>query len=280
MSMRIAILGLVFLWLSQTRADADDAKKTQTFEVPYRLADTKHIIIRAKINGKGPFNLVMDTGAPALFLSKTVGKKIGIEADKKGWHNLERFELEGGAALTNAQARVEDLAPVEAINGLGLAGVEVHGLLGYNVLACFRIEMDFARDKMKWTRLDYKPELPRVGRGGLPMEINAMGAIMKILGVLVGKKANADWAQRGFLGLEFADDAKNLTIKSVLADSPADRAGLKVGDRILRLDDWGVRTQADLRRRASRIGAGGEVVLVIERDGKERQVTFKAGSGL
>ena len=48
----------------------------------------KHILVRAKINGKGPFNFILDTGAPALFVSTKVCDKIGVKSDKKGWGKL------------------------------------------------------------------------------------------------------------------------------------------------------------------------------------------------
>ena len=50
----------------------EEIKKTEgkTFQVPYKLTEVKHVLIRAKINGKGPFNFIIDTGAPALFVSK------------------------------------------------------------------------------------------------------------------------------------------------------------------------------------------------------------------
>ena len=32
-------------------------------EVPYRLTDTKHILVRVRINGKGPYNFIVDTGS-------------------------------------------------------------------------------------------------------------------------------------------------------------------------------------------------------------------------
>src|SRR5262249_53014451 len=50
--------------------------------VPYKLLDTKHVMVRVKMNGKGPFNLIMDTGAPALFFATEAAKKAGLEADK------------------------------------------------------------------------------------------------------------------------------------------------------------------------------------------------------
>src|SRR2546421_11604773 len=68
-------------------------------QVPYRLTLTNHVLVRAKINGKGPFNFILDTGAPALFLSKKVADKGGGTADGRGWAAFGRFEVEGGGGV-------------------------------------------------------------------------------------------------------------------------------------------------------------------------------------
>src|SRR5260370_993357 len=81
---------------------AADAKQSKTYDVPYRLADTKHVVVRAKINGAGPFNFILDTGAPALFITKAVGQKIGLKDDRSGWTTLDRLEVEGGAIVAKA----------------------------------------------------------------------------------------------------------------------------------------------------------------------------------
>src|SRR5437764_10829027 len=91
------------------------AAPPQTYDVPYRLADSKHVVVRAKIDGKGPFNFILDTGAPALFVTKSLGQKLGVKDDKNGWVTFDRLEIEGGAVVPQARARLEDLAPVEAI---------------------------------------------------------------------------------------------------------------------------------------------------------------------
>src|SRR5947208_2988059 len=106
---------------------ADPEPKTR-YEVPYRLTDTKHVMVRVKINGKGPFNLIMDTGAPAVFITKPVAKKAGAEPDEKHWANFDSFELEGGLKVDKARGRVEEIFQVEGMNGLGVAGVELHGM--------------------------------------------------------------------------------------------------------------------------------------------------------
>ena len=44
-------------------ARAPDPQIGQSFQVPYRLTDTNHFLVRARINGKGPFNFLVDSGA-------------------------------------------------------------------------------------------------------------------------------------------------------------------------------------------------------------------------
>jgi hypothetical protein len=257
------------------------ARAAETYEVPYRLADTKHILVRAKLNGQGPFTFILDTGAPALYLTKSVGQKLGAKEDKRGWVTLDRLEIEGGAVVPKARARVEDLAPVEAINGLGLAGTEVHGLMGYHVLARFRIELDLTRDKMKWTALDYEPPPPRVGgKGAMPGSINALGAVMKLVGALLGKKANRDVSPRGFLGIELAEVEGAVEVAKVLARSPAAADGLRAGDRVVRFQGKAVKGRAALQQLAAGVAPGAEVKIIVRRSGRETEVGIRAGEGL
>src|SRR5205085_1662449 len=140
---------LVMLCLAPpARAEEAIKKATESFQVPYRLTVPKHVLVRAKINGKGPYNFILDTGAPALFVAVAVANKADIKADSKHWATLDRFEIEGGVVLTKARARIETPFQLEGMNGMGLAGAEVHGLIGYNVLAQYRMTIDVTRDKM------------------------------------------------------------------------------------------------------------------------------------
>src|SRR4051794_27717922 len=92
-------------------------------QVPYRLTQTQHVLVRAKINGKGPFNFILDTGAPALFVAKKVAEKAGVGTEQRGWTTFDRFEVEGGVVFEKAEGRVDDLFQLEGMNGMGLAGV-------------------------------------------------------------------------------------------------------------------------------------------------------------
>jgi PDZ domain/Aspartyl protease len=263
---------------------ADDGKKAEgkTYEIPYRLTDTKHVLVRAKINGKGPFNFIVDTGAPALFVSTAVCKKVGVEPDKSGTATFDRFEIEGGATVPQARARVQDIFQLEGMNGLGLAGVELHGILGYTLLARFRLTFDFTRDKMSWTTLDFKPPEPVGLEGGVKNAegMDMLGGLMKMAGQLMGRKADPVVQLHGFLGMELADADGAATVKAVLAKSPAAKAGVKPGDRVTEFEGRAVKTTADLLRAAAKLTRGQGVEMNVVRDGETVSVQMKAGEGL
>lgn len=264
-------------------ANADEAKPdVKTYHVPYRQTQTKHILVRAKINGKGPFNFILDTGAPALFVSTAVGRQVHIEPTANGWARLDRFEIEGGVVVPNTRARIEDPFQLEGINGLGLAGVKLDGIIGYMVLARYRLVFDFTKDKMEWTPLEYKPPAPigLDGHGSAAGGLDVLGAAMKMLGTFLGKKPAPEMTVRGFFGVELADDDNGVTVKSVLPQSPAEKAGVKSGDRIIEVQGRRVSDRASLRKLAGKITAGHEVKLSVRRGETTQAITLKAGEGM
>lgn len=266
---------------------AAEAKKPalKTYQVPYRLTDADHVLVRVKINGKGPYNFIIDTGAPALFVATSVCKKLGIEKGKDGWGTFDRFEIEGGAVIRKAKGRVETPFQIEGMNALGLAGAQLHGILGYNILARYRIRFDFTKDKLTWTELNFDPGLPRGlrGKGGAPGGLDALGSIMKVLGAFVGKPAAPKYAVRGYLGIEFGqprEGAAGVPVKAVLPKSPAAEAGLRAGDLITHLQGKEVGDLKELHRLAVKLRPGRPARLTVKRQGEERDITVTAGEGL
>jgi hypothetical protein len=268
--------------VGRSAADEGAPSAKATYQVPYRLTPLQHVMIRAKINGQGPFNFIMDTGAPVLFIATDVAQRIGIKPDRDDWANLDRFEIEGGVVVRKVRAKIETPFQLEGINGLGLGGVTLHGIVGYDVLARFRLDFDFTRDKMGWTPLDFTPAPPNrlTGKGGAPGGLDALGSVLKFLGNFLGKKTDVDTVARGFLGVEVADADDGVVIKSVLPGSPAERAELKPGDRIRQLQGKKVRTSADLGQLAASLAAGKTARLELSRGGASRQVKVKLAEGL
>jgi hypothetical protein len=274
--------GLCLALAAPARADEPAKADLKTYQVPYRLTKTQHILVRVKINGKGPFNLILDTGAPALFLATKAAKKAGVEPDAKGWGTFDKFEIEGGVTIPKAKGRVEDPFQLEGMNGLGLAGAELHGMLGYTMLARYRIEIDLSRDKMIWTELDFDPPAPmrlEGGKGGTP-ELDALGGIMKLFGGLLGRKARPEVVARGFVGLELAESNGRVMVRGVLEKSPAAAAGIKVGDQVDEFDGEAVKSGAGLLQLAARMTAGKEVKLTVIRGGKRKEIAVTPGEGL
>jgi hypothetical protein len=274
--------GLCLALGAPARAGEPAKAEPKTYQVPFRLTKTQHILVRVKINGKGPFNLILDTGAPALFVATKAAKKAGVEPDAKGWGTFDKFEIEGGVTIPKAKGRVENPFQLEGMNGLGLAGAELHGMIGYTLLAHYRIEIDLTKDKMTWTELDFDPPAPMRldgGKGGLP-EMDALGGLMKFAGGLLGRKAKPDIVARGFLGMELAESDGKVTVRSVLEKGPAAKAGVKAGDQVSEFDGQKVANDTGLLRLAAQLTAGKEVKLTVIRDGKRQAITVTAGEGL
>ena len=164
---------------------------------------------------------------------------------------------------------------------MGLAGAEVHGMIGYNVLARYRIQIDFARDKMVWVPLDFEPRVPgSVGRGGGLGGLEIMGSLMKGLGALLGRKATPDVRLRGFWGVELAEGDDGPVVRSVLAKGPAAEAGVQAGDRLTHVQGRSVQNIEDVHRFARKLAPGESVKLTVVRGGVAREITVKAGEGI
>jgi serine protease DegQ len=261
-------------------ARAQETEQAKPAIVPYRLTDTQHVLVRIKLNGKGPFNFVVDTGCPVLVINTPVAKKAGL-AEKNGVAVIDKLEFEGGLVQSNVKARVETPFQLEGMNGMGLAGLELHGLLGYTVLAKYKLEFDFTRDQLKWLPLNFTPPPPQAlnikgGSGGLEM----MAGLMKFVSFMAGLKPAPPPVPRGFLGFEM--EAKNdaLIVRRVLAKSPAAEAGLKAGDRIDQVNGAPVTTGADVEKQLARLLPGQDVRLNVVSADQKRELKITAADGL
>jgi len=71
------------------------------------------------------------------------------------------------------------------------------------------------------------------------------------------------------LGIVTAPASKGVEVVHVLADSPAERAGVRKGDRLLRIGRSKIETPIDVDDALRPFGAGLVVTLAIVRDGKK-----------
>ena len=291
MKTRLGILGLALALVASAADDAknQDAAPGTSFRVPYKLTNTNHYLVRVRVNGKGPFNFLVDTGAPALYVGTEAAKAIGLEAAKDSFWTPDR----------PPRTRRRRLALEPQGPGRGPVPAHRHERSG----APRRPDRRHPRlhrpgevpdgvrprrsDRMVWTRLDYNPKEPFVPAGNpndrMPAEVqmmNAMGPAMKLAAVFVGKQAEDMRLPRGSLGIGLAEEPKGeLLVASILAGSPAEKAGLKVGDRILKLAGKEIDSSKSAHAAVASLKVGDRVEATVRREGNEMTIELTAAEG-
>ena len=154
--MRVIILALALAACmdtgpSRVEVPADSAAGEVSFELagPNGTA----LMVPVRINGQGPYDFVLDTGATVTCVDARLANElalpevrgvIGTGAGIGGQGQLRLVQLDslhvGTVSAHDMEACVVDLQNLE---GLGL---EVHGLVGLNMLREFRVTLDFTRN--------------------------------------------------------------------------------------------------------------------------------------
>jgi hypothetical protein len=267
--------------------------------VPYTLSGTDHLIVRLKINGHGPYNFVVDTGAPTLFLDEGVAREIGLTPDPaarpaggrrskarpttgpaarppgQGWTFIDRLDIEGGLSIDHVPCIIQTPYQITGMNSTGLPGMTLHGLLGYSVLARFKMDIDLSRHRMLWTPQPpgyVPPPLQPSGEGrgdAREEQLESMGGVLRVLGPLVKMSMPGPARPRGWVGVELADGpGGTVSAGRVMAGGPADRAGIHTGEILVSVNGHHVASVADVLALTSHLLPGQQVRLGVSRSAK------------
>jgi hypothetical protein len=274
---RIRLIACLLLCLSGAPL-RPDTTTTEPVKVPFDLLVTKHMVISIKVNGKGPYKVIFDTGAPVTLLSNKVGKAAGLTG--KGGA-MSGFSLFGPVAQTKVRKlEIGDLkaeaVPVivmdhPTIDVLAKALNEpLEGIVGFPFFSRFRMTLDYQAKELTFVPTDFKPvdiiESMMAAMMAMEKPKPKVLAPAGLWGIVVEKKAG--------------DDEAGVLIAEVLENSAAARAGLKAGDRLLTLDDRWTDSVADCYAAAGYVEAGTEAVVKIKRGGEEKELTVKPQAGL
>jgi predicted aspartyl protease len=141
------------------RAPADSAAG----EVAIRLAgfNDAALLVPVHVNGEGPFDFVLDTGATLTCVDAALMDSLGLEPeagrlgrglDATSLGNVQLIRIDslrvGAAQASDMGGCVLDLAHIQD------AGLDVHGLLGLNFLREFTVRLDFQRQILHLTAHD------------------------------------------------------------------------------------------------------------------------------
>jgi len=271
-SLGVAALTVVLL-VAPVHADTP-AKMGKAVVVPFEVLKTGHMTVMVKVNGKGPYKLIFDTGAPITLLNNKVARNAGLlKGIKKplfapfgsmGEVKIKEIEV-GGQKAEDLLAVVMDHPTVEAISK---AFGPIDGIVGFPFFARFKTTLDYQAKTMTFVPSGFKP----------PDVMQAMQAALLGGGSEQVLSSGGQWGLR--VAKKSGDEDAGVTVRTVIPGSPAAAAGLKVGDRLLTLDGRWTDSVADTYLAARYVKPGTTVSLVVKRDGKETTLAIKPLPGL
>jgi membrane-associated protease RseP (regulator of RpoE activity) len=242
--------------------------------VPFEMLKSGHMAVMVKFNGKGPYKMIFDTGAPTNLVNNKVAKEAGLLKGKakpaftlfgsQGEAVIDSLEV-GDQKAEKVSTMVMDHPTIEQVSKA--LNTPIEGLIGFPFFGKFKTTIDYQAKTMTFVPNGYNPP-------------NIMEAMMGALMSSDGPKLLSPAAAWGF-NAELKDkDTPGVAIIAVRPDSPAAKGGLKVGDRLLTLDGRWTDTMVDLFQAAAGVKPGTEVVLKVQRDGKEVKLKVAPVAGL
>lgn len=275
---RLLALSALLMLVGTIPLRADDASPPKPIVVPFELLKTGHMTVMVKIEGKGPYKLIFDTGAPINLINNKIAKESGLLKGAKkpafalfgtmGDVKIKTLQV-GDQQATNVPAIVMDHPTVEAISR---AFGPIDGIVGFPFFARFKMTLDYQAKTMTLVPNGFKPpDVMMAMQTALMSALSSDGAPIVL----------SSQAQFGMtVHKESKDEEAGVTIKSIHPGSPAEKSGLQVGDRLLTLDDRWTDTVNDTYTAASFVKPGSTVVLKIVRKGKEMMLKITPKSGL
>jgi membrane-associated protease RseP (regulator of RpoE activity) len=276
------VLSVSLAWASETdpqttKTNPVSANQAKTkFVVPFEMLPTNHMLVEARINGKGPYHLIFDLGAPITLLSNRASEAAGVvKADAP---RSFLFSMRGEAEVDKLQ--VGELTAVKlpvivfdhpVLGALGDAvDRRIDGIMGFTFFARYKTTIDYQAHKMTFESVDFKvrdllKDLPD-----------------RLMGPKVTRRRVL--APLGIWGLRLGEptgvlDSPGVVIAAVEGGSPAQRAGLKPGDVLTSLDGRWTTSIADVFHAAADVEPGRATAVVILRDGKEQTLTITPADG-
>jgi membrane-associated protease RseP (regulator of RpoE activity) len=235
------------------------------------ILPTGHIAIDVRINGRGPFHLLLDTGSPVTLITDAAARESGI---------IDPNQLQGFLSVlttgTQTNIKTVELAglltkdvPVMVLNHPAMAalsgpGAPLVGIAGIPLLSRFRMEIDYSAHRIQLVPNNFAlsdilaspspspPVLPPLAPAGL-------------------------W---GFNVAEAKDKAPGVMVTEVAEGGAAARAGLRPGDRLLSLGGRWTDTIRDCFRAATAALPAVPVQLRVQRGTERLELTAQCTVGL
>lgn len=264
---------------SRQQAPAPQAKtekKSAKAVVPFEMLPTNHMLVKARINDKGPYHLIFDLGAPITLLNNRVSEAAGVVKPNaprsflfgmRGPAEVDKLDV-GELTAKTLPVIVLDHPVLKALEDV--TGRQIDGIMGFTFFARYKTTIDYHARQMTFEPIDYEirdlfKELPD-----------------RLMGPKVAHRRML--VPSGLWGLRLGEpigglDSPGVPIVKVYEGSPAALGGLKPGDVLITVDGRWTTSITDVYHAAAEVKPGREVAVVIHRDGKDVALAVAPADG-
>jgi len=108
--------------------------------------DKGHLFVQARVDGQGPFWLVLDTGSQATFVSSEIAARLRLS----GYHQavvtaIGGSRVAGTDTVRNVEVGTAWMSALPVLIGASNGGSSVDGVLGDSFLRTFRVTIDYSK---------------------------------------------------------------------------------------------------------------------------------------
>jgi hypothetical protein len=158
----VAVVGLTAWVAPGLTAQEPSAKKAALITLPFELVASNHMVVQARINGKGPFRLVFDSGAPVSLLGNRAAEESGTVAKDapksflmamRGEGKIQALEV-GDLKAKDIPVLILDHPTLKALGGF--LGKPLDGIIGFTFFARYRTTIDYQAKQMTLEPVEYE----------------------------------------------------------------------------------------------------------------------------
>ena len=246
---RARIRGLIDLYRRLNGRNLYFVSGEKTADVPISFTDTRLPVVRLMINGKGPFNFVIDSGAGFVVVSDVLAKRLKLRpiaggGTSRGVSGTGRFPIIygildrvqfGALSVENVPTYIRKVHDSER--------TRVDGYIGLSVLSNFLVAVDYERRLLELRPPDSPVAAPSEQDVAVPYRLTNGG--MMSIRADIGKEVPLNFivdtgatttvvSQRVFERFNLAEKAhKGVTVRVVGAGGVTENVPIVVLDRLL-----------------------------------------------
>ena len=144
-------IACLFVVVSTHLADAQN--KPEVVEVPFTF-ERSSVIVQVKVNGKGPYNMLLDTGAEQCGIDLNTASELSLKLTPVGSGKVVATGKKENSLFLTKLPQIQ-LGSLTAKDLLAVAtdfskisqriGIPVHGVVGYNFLKSRIVQFDYPK---------------------------------------------------------------------------------------------------------------------------------------